>query len=1325
MKSYSNMTVAMKHFAGMLVIILFTVRTAHAYINEVWEDGGRYHWKISNTYQGSSAELAAAINSCVWQSSGAGREIHILAGGDLSETIGVPPDVSLFGHGNTFNATHGGYGVHARGVSNISFSDMKITGAFYMGFRITGCNDVALSGIHIDGGYMGMRIESSDSNHPWDFRSYNLTVVNCTFENTGGHAFETYSIENIYMDEMVARYAGGCGVILNNSSNAFVGTVDAYRCCYGGGYAGLRFANGCRDIRVQYLRAIECGRGFFTVSGAWDIVVEEVYIRDCSSHAILIQNSDGVGVNSGTHDGFVINHYTSVNCWILASDATGVTDPSPAAPTGLVASAGVSGVSLNWSAVSGAASYRLQRSTTSGGPFFTIAYTETTSCADRDIAADTTYYYRVRAVNAAGPGPASSEASAAVSGSFMPSVDLAAGLQKHFRFDGSTADSQGGSSADISGTETYAPGVENQAISFDGSTYATLDQLFGGDYRDFTVAAWIWPNSTANWQRIFDFGNGTGNYMMLTLSGGGLHFHICQDSLVQSVVTAAPTLERWAHVAVTFRGNWATVYINGTALKKVLFSNNPTHLNLFSNYLGKSQWPDPLYSGLMDDVRLYDRGLIGEEITELYMSMPPVAPTDLEGVGFGPKAILDWVGLNAISYNIKRATVSGGPYTTIAAGVTDTTYTDTNVSTDTTYYYVVSASNAQGEGDNSNQTVVLTGDLAAQVKFDEGKGIAATDSSPNGWDVTFHNDPNWISGVYGNAISFSSASFQHGTFPSGVVRGLNDFTICTWLKIDSFADWARVFDFGTGTDNYMFLCSQYAGSTGMIRFAIRTPSVPQQVINSSVPVQLNTGTHVAITLSGTTGRMYLNGNLVGTNTAMTLDPADLGITTKNYLGRSQFAADPYLDGALDDFRIYAKALSVSEIATVKNGGNISGIGDTTPPIPNPVGWAARPNVSGNGTVRMQATSCLDSNGVEYYFACSYGGGHDSGWQDSELYEDTGLTVGKTYTYTVRARDKSINQNTTFTSVPASCVAMTITGPVYWNFDDGTDGQPFTPSGQPNGSGGAVDLISGVLMRGWDATAGPSFSSETLTGSGLSAYCNGQDGYTTDAALNAWSPQTWTIEVSVNLLNVSGWRTLIGRDGSSWGQAPSDFYLQNNAIDNKFRIDINTVGGRRWLLDGDYIIQANKWYRLAVTSDGVTLKMFLDPGSGYEQIGSLDISAQSVADNALAATNYNWTFGRGWHNGAFVDHIIGYLDDIRFTEATLSPEQFLGALSKPISWLYGDFTGNHYVNYDDFAIFSQLWLLNDCDSLRDFDTDGDCVIGLPELSQMANKWLSAN
>jgi hypothetical protein len=47
--------------------------------------------------------------------------------------------------------------------------------------------------------------------------------------------------------------------------------------------------------------------------------------------------------------------------------------------------------------------------------------------------------------------------------------------------------------------------------------------------------------------------------------------------------------------------------------------------------------------------------------------------------------------------------------------------------------------------------------------------------------------------------------------------------------------------------------------------------------------------------------------------ATTVLPKDLGVTTQNWLGRSQFAADPYLNGVLDDFRIFDRALSEGEV----------------------------------------------------------------------------------------------------------------------------------------------------------------------------------------------------------------------------------------------------------------------------------------------------------------------------------------------------------------------------------------------------------------------------
>ncbi|HWG12447.1 MAG TPA: LamG-like jellyroll fold domain-containing protein, partial [Streptosporangiaceae bacterium] len=64
---------------------------------------------------------------------------------------------------------------------------------------------------------------------------------------------------------------------------------------------------------------------------------------------------------------------------------------------------------------------------------------------------------------------------------------------------------------------------------------------------------------------------------------------------------------------------------------------------------------------------------------------------------------------------------------------------------------------------------------------------------------------------------------------------------------------------------------------------------------------------------------YVNGQPVGTNANMTLHPADLGNTTQNWIGRSQYPADPYLNGTVDDVQIYDRALNGSQIAGLASG----------------------------------------------------------------------------------------------------------------------------------------------------------------------------------------------------------------------------------------------------------------------------------------------------------------------------------------------------------------------------------------------------------------------
>jgi GH35 family endo-1,4-beta-xylanase len=86
--------------------------------------------------------------------------------------------------------------------------------------------------------------------------------------------------------------------------------------------------------------------------------------------------------------------------------------------------------------------------------------------------------------------------------------------------------------------------------------------------------------------------------------------------------------------------------------------------------------------------------------------------------------------------------------------------------------------------------------------------------------------------------------------------------------------------------------------------------------------------------------------------------------------------------------------------------------DYTPPTPDPMTWATEPYATGPSSIAMTATTATDESGVEYSFVCTAGGGHDSGWQLSPTYTDTGLSPNTQYTYQIKARDRSINHNET-------------------------------------------------------------------------------------------------------------------------------------------------------------------------------------------------------------------------------------------------------------------------------------------------------------------------
>ena len=166
-------------------------------------------------------------------------------------------------------------------------------------------------------------------------------------------------------------------------------------------------------------------------------------------------------------------------------------------------------------------------------------------------------------------------------------------------------------------------------------------------------------------------------------------------------------------------------------------------------------------------------------------------------------------------------------------------------------------------------------------------------------------------------LSNPDASDPNGMFaqlPAGVVD-YRDITISLWVRPNSTHGWSRIFDLGTGTNNYLFLTGNVGGGGGL-RFAIRTPDVDEQVLNGAA-LSVGQWYHVAVTITGNTGRLYRNGELVATNTNMTLNPIDVA-ATMNYIGKSQWA-DPEFDGLIDDLRIWNYALSTVDAAQLYLG----------------------------------------------------------------------------------------------------------------------------------------------------------------------------------------------------------------------------------------------------------------------------------------------------------------------------------------------------------------------------------------------------------------------
>ena len=162
------------------------------------------------------------------------------------------------------------------------------------------------------------------------------------------------------------------------------------------------------------------------------------------------------------------------------------------------------------------------------------------------------------------------------------------------------------------------------------------------------------------------------------------------------------------------------------------------------------------------------------------------------------------------------------------------------------------------------------------------------------------------------------------------VGDMKQMTFAAWVKGGSTTSWQRIFDFGNGEDEYLFLTPTNGSA---MRFEIKKDGVTQG-LNATTTLGTGTWKHIAVTIGEEKVTIYIDGVANASTSEITLRPSDV-VPAMSYLGRSQFDADPAFKGMVSDVRIYNYELTADEVEALTSVSvSAEGVDITAERVPN-------------------------------------------------------------------------------------------------------------------------------------------------------------------------------------------------------------------------------------------------------------------------------------------------------------------------------------------------------------------------------------------------------
>ncbi len=516
-----------------------------------------------------------------------------------------------------------------------------------------------------------------------------------------------------------------------------------------------------------------------------------------------------------------------------------------------------------------------------------------------------------------------------------------------WRFDENTgtvaSDSSGnGHTGTVQGA-TWTTGRFGSALAFDGSSsYVDCGSL--SSRASGTMMAWIKPAGDYSGNQLVM----GGNYSFTNLDSSRLFRYTIFASFVDSLysdgawntyistypdyggayqyVSSGQAYNAsgfpagvWTHLAVTYDGATVKFYRDGALVKTAAQAVSGTG-DARPYFVGGAAWqnighPGAFFKGAIDEVQIHDRALTAAEVRAVggFDTTPPIVSTTdpADGVTAVPlDKVMSVVFSEAVqpSTNYEGVTLRTGatvvPMTKNIAGNVLTITPANGLAEGTTYAVEIPAQAVKDLAAVPNELATAygfgfstAGTAPALVAYWNLDGNA-NDSSGNANDLTLHNDPAYTAGRMGQALELNGTD-QYASRDSSTAIPTSSFSISVWASLHSTdSHWTDFFrrdgSWALQADPHGRLNLEITG----IRDAVSTVALP-----------LNTWIHLAVTYEAGTVRYYKDGVLADTR-ADVPEPAP-GTGSIYVAGYPSW--DTYLDGLIDEVKVWNRALSEPEV----------------------------------------------------------------------------------------------------------------------------------------------------------------------------------------------------------------------------------------------------------------------------------------------------------------------------------------------------------------------------------------------------------------------------